>query len=169
MKNYAVLPVILVITGLWIVSATHAFSAEELWYPGGIGSSWAYQSDVGYVITVVADNPITLNDITYRTVKESSMLIGAWGDENIIDPFLTFRADGRNRIVGYGNDMNEKIKNNVIDALIRVGYRRGSDMGIFSEQRMGFTGWQRSAKWHVDCHANQNDSRYGGLGLGGYS
>ena len=49
------------------------------------------------------------------------MLIGAWGDENIIDPFLTFRADGRNRIVGYGNDMNEKIRNNVIDALIESG------------------------------------------------
>ena len=34
MKNYVFLSVILVITGLWIVSVTYALSADELWYPG---------------------------------------------------------------------------------------------------------------------------------------
>ncbi len=121
MKNYVVLLAIIVITGLCIVNVTHAVSAVELWYPGGTGSSWAYKSDAGYVITAIAGDAVTLDGIRYRTVKESSAMVGVWGDENIIDPFLTFRDDGQSKIVGYGKDMNESIKNAVIDALTESG------------------------------------------------
>ncbi len=124
MKNYvaiATILIIFIITNLCVVMETHAFSANELWYPGGMGSSWAYKSDAGYVITAIAGDAVTLDGIRYRTVKESSAMVGVWGDENITDPFMTFRADGQNKIVGYGKDMNDSIKNAVIDALTESG------------------------------------------------
>lgn len=124
MKNYVAILIIFAITNLWIVDGTHAVSADELWYPGGIGSSWTYQTNAGYVITATVGDAVMLNGIRYKTVKESSELVGAWGDENIIDPFLTFRADGQNKIVGYGTDMYEKIRDNVVDALIESGIDR---------------------------------------------
>jgi len=44
--------------------------------------------------------------------------------KRIVDLFLAFRADGQNKIVGYGRDMYEKIRDNVVDALIESGIDR---------------------------------------------
>ena len=120
MKNYVLLSVMLVITGLLTVNAAHAVSAAELWYPGGTGSSWAYITPAGSTIKATAEEPLVLGGIRYRVVKETSTLAGG-GDDSIIDPFLTFRADEQNRIVSYGREMNESLKDSIIRAIVDSG------------------------------------------------
>ncbi|MDD5738670.1 MAG: hypothetical protein PHY72_01945 [Candidatus Pacebacteria bacterium] len=118
MKNYVVILVAYALIGqLCIVNSTHALSAAELWYPGGTGSSWVYTTPAGSTIEDTAEDTVVLDGIRYRVVKETSTLAGG-GDDTIIDPFLTFREDGKNHIVSYGEGMNEKLKNSIVDVMI---------------------------------------------------
>ncbi len=68
------------------------FTIDELWFPGGTGSHWVYNTPDGGQITVTVVGGTDIGGRRYKVVKESEPLIGAFIGTDP-EPFLVFRPE----------------------------------------------------------------------------
>lgn len=113
----------------------------ELWYPGGIGSYWIYDTTSGQTKARVLGN-VVLGGITYKSIAEDEQFMSMISDQNgkEIGPFLTFRIDNSGRVLGYGSAINKGLKETVLQVFIDEGLgdivqvQIGSDEWIILEE-----------------------------------
>jgi len=113
---------------------------SELWYPGGIGSYWIYDTMSGQTKAEVLGN-VVLGGMTYKSITEDEQFMSMISDQNgkEIGPFLTFRIDNSGKVLGYGVVINEAFEEIILQVFIEEGLgdivqvQTGSDEWIILE------------------------------------
>lgn len=99
-------------------------AAADLWYPGGVGSRWVYNTPSSERVTTRVVENMEIGGKIYKAVRESEPLMSIMIDEP--DPFLTFKKAEPDRILGYGKAANELFKEIFLDSFVEMGFDKAN-------------------------------------------
>ena len=99
----------------------------DLWFQGDIGSTWEYSCD-GELVICSLSKEIEDKETgkRYKVIEESKPFISNITRCGPVSPFLVFREEDKNRIVGFGGAANDSIESNietgVSQNLVKAGF-----------------------------------------------